>query len=49
MEVGINTMANINIELPEDLHKELRIKAINKNISMKDLIIIAIEKEIKRK
>ena len=41
-------MTNINIELPDKLHKELRIKAIKKDIAMKDLIIESIEKELNR-
>jgi hypothetical protein len=33
-------MANINIKLPEDVHKKLKIEAINKNITLKEYIVM---------
>lgn len=32
-------MANINYELPEDLHKALKIRAAQEGITLKDLIV----------
>lgn len=36
-------MPNINIELPEDLHKKLKLEAVKKEITLKDLIILKID------
>jgi hypothetical protein len=33
----------INVPLPADLHRQLRLKAVNKGTSMKDQVIAAIE------
>ncbi len=35
---------NINIELPESLHKELKIKALEGNMTLKDLVIEILNK-----
>lgn len=32
-------MANINIKLPEEVHRQLKIEAINQGITLKDHII----------
>ena len=41
------TMGNININIPDDLHKQARVKAAVEDISLKELIILAIKKEVK--
>ena len=40
-------MANINIEIPDELHKKLRYKAVEDDTTIKDIIIKAIEKKVK--
>ncbi|MGV8162161.1 MAG: toxin-antitoxin system HicB family antitoxin [Candidatus Nanoarchaeia archaeon] len=35
---------NINIELPEKLHKELKVKAIETNKTLKELVIELLSK-----
>jgi predicted HicB family RNase H-like nuclease len=35
---------NINVELPEKLHKELKMKAIDSNMTLKDLVIDMLSK-----
>jgi len=35
---------NINVELPEKLHKELKMKAIDNNTTLKDLVIDMLSK-----
>jgi predicted HicB family RNase H-like nuclease len=35
---------NINIEIPETLHKNLKIKALEKDMTLKDFIISILEK-----
>jgi hypothetical protein len=32
-------MANINLPIPEDMHKQLKLQAIKENITLKDYII----------
>jgi len=32
-------MANINIKLPEEVHKQLKIEAINQDMTLKDYVI----------
>lgn len=41
-------MTNINIKLPEDLHKQLKIEAINNDKTLKDYIIMKLSKKPKR-
>ena len=36
-------MVNVNIEVPEDVHKKVKILAASKGISLKELIIQALE------
>jgi predicted HicB family RNase H-like nuclease len=36
-------MVNINIEVPEDIHKKVKILAASKGISLKELITQALE------
>jgi predicted HicB family RNase H-like nuclease len=35
---------NINIELPENLHRELKLRAIENNKTLKDLVIDILNK-----
>jgi hypothetical protein len=35
---------NINIELPENLHKELKLKALENDKTLKDLVIELLDK-----
>lgn len=41
-------MANINIKLPEDVHKRLKIEAINNNSTLKDYIVFKLSKDFKK-
>jgi len=36
-------LVNINIEIPEEVHKKIKILAASQGISLKDLIINALE------
>lgn len=40
---------NINIEIPEDIHKKVKILAASKDISLKELIINALEDSVSDK
>jgi predicted HicB family RNase H-like nuclease len=40
---------NINIDIPDDLHKKAKMKAIEKNLFLKEFIIQAIEDKVKLK
>lgn len=42
-------MANINIKLPEDVHKQLKIEAINSNLTLKEHIIKKLSSNLKIK
>jgi len=42
-----NNLKRTTIYLPEDLHRNLKIKAANQKTTMTDLIIEAIEKNLK--
>ena len=41
-------MANFMLDLPEDLHRKLRIKKAKEDIDIKDIIIDAIRNELKQ-
>jgi predicted HicB family RNase H-like nuclease len=41
-------MANINIKIPEDVHKQLKIEAINKDLTLKDYIILKLKDKVKK-
>jgi len=41
-------MVNINIHLPDDLHKKLKLHALNKDSSLKALILNSLEKATKK-
>lgn len=43
-----NNLKRTTIYLPEDLHRDLKIKAANQKTTMTDLIIEAIEKDLKQ-
>ncbi len=36
-------MTNINIEIPDDIHKEIKLKAVLKDLTIKDFIIKSLE------
>ena len=40
-------MANINIQIPDDLHKKIKLNAVKKDTSIKEYIIKILEKETK--
>ena len=42
-------MTNINIEIPDDLHKKTKIRCAIEEVTLKDFIIKAIEEKIKKK
>jgi predicted HicB family RNase H-like nuclease len=41
-------MVNINIEIPDELHKKLKLEAVKKDKTLKELIINILEEEIKK-
>ena len=41
-------MGNFNFEIPEELHKQFKIQAINKGMGMADLLIEWIKEGIKK-
>ena len=43
-----NNLKRTTIYLPEDLHRNLKIKSANQKTTMTDLIIEAIEKDLKQ-
>ena len=43
-----NNLKRTTIYLPEDLHRNLKIKAANQKTTLTDLIIEAIEKDLKQ-
>jgi len=42
-------MTNINIEIPDDLHKKVKIKCAIDEVTLKDFIIKTLEEKIKKK
>ena len=42
-------MVNINIEIPNDVHKKAKLKSVINNITLKEFIISAIEEKLKKK
>ncbi len=42
-------MGNINIEIPDDLHKRLKITAVKKDVTLKDFINDEIANRLRRK
>ena len=41
-------MANINIKIPDELHKKIKLNAVKEDTSIKEYIIQILDKEIKR-
>ncbi|MFH1173889.1 MAG: toxin-antitoxin system HicB family antitoxin [archaeon] len=41
-------MGNINIIIPDELHKELKLQAFKENKSLKELIIEQLDKETRK-
>ena len=42
-------MTNINIEIPDELHKKLKIQCAVEEITLKDYIVKTLEEKIKSK
>jgi len=42
-------MVNINIAIPEDLHKKLKLASVMKNTTLKELIIQILEEKTRNK
>ncbi|MFC2136040.1 hypothetical protein ACFLTH_15605 [Bacteroidota bacterium] len=42
-------MTNINIEIPDDIHKEIKLKAVLEDSTIKDYIINTLKKTVKSK
>jgi len=40
-------MANINIEIPDDVHKKIKLASVIKEITLKEYIIKVLEKKVK--
>jgi len=40
-------MTHINIEIPDELHKKIKIESIKKNSTIKELIVKTLEEETK--
>jgi len=41
-------MVNINIEIPDDLHKQIKLASVMKDVTIKQYIIDALDKRIKK-
>jgi predicted HicB family RNase H-like nuclease len=41
-------MTNINIEIPDELHKKAKVKCAIDEVSIKDFVIKAIEEKLKK-
>jgi len=42
-------MSNINIEIPDDLHKKIKLEAVKEEISLKEFIIKSLKKSMDNK
>ena len=42
-------MVNINIEIPDELHKKAKLKSVVEDITLKEFIIKALEEKLKNK
>jgi predicted HicB family RNase H-like nuclease len=42
-------MVNVNIEIPEELHKKAKIKCAIEEITLKEFIIKAIEEKLRKR
>ena len=45
--LGVNTMGSFNFEIPNDLHKEFKKYAIDKDKDMRDILVEQIKKVVK--
>ena len=41
-------MVNINIEIPDELHKRIKLEATLKSFTLKELVIITLEKKAQK-
>jgi hypothetical protein len=41
-------MTNINIEIPDDIHKKIKIKCAEDELTLKDFIIKAVEERLRK-
>jgi predicted HicB family RNase H-like nuclease len=41
-------MVNINIEIPDDLHKKVKIKCATDEITLKEFVVKAVEERLKK-
>lgn len=42
-------MGNVNIEIPDELHKDLKFKALQSDLTLKDYIIKLLDEKVQRK
>ena len=42
-------MANINIQIPDELHKKIRLEAVKTDMTIKEYIITTLEEKQKKK
>jgi len=42
-------MTNINIEIPNDIHKKIKLKAVLEDLTIKNYIIKSLEEKISKK
>ena len=42
-------MTNVNIEIPDELHKKVKIKCAVDEMTLKEFIVKALEEKLKRK
>lgn len=40
-------MVNLNITIPEELHRQLKLKAVKENTTLKELVVRLLEKGVK--
>jgi len=41
-------MVNINIEIPDELHKKIKLESVKKDTTLKDYIINILDKNVKK-
>lgn len=41
-------MVNINIEIPDEIHKKAKLKSVVEDITLKEFIIKALEEKLKK-
>ncbi len=42
-------MVNINIEIPDDIHKKAKLKSVVEDVTLKEFIIKAMEEKLKNR